>query len=285
MLTSPAILAALYFGAALLLSCAYYLVWWVNPDAFIVHQEMNLRPLALWRRANAQPRSHVGKNAATGTTSLEQVNDKYSKLAAEEFQLEDELSKLKPELDIAEQEVRRLGHLHNEASAKNVKDILEQERRDTQNRRDAALAEFTKRVQRNPNELEDAKRVVDNAFKSIAAEQGLSTDAMISQAANTGHLAQLNEAIRLRDDLLSRWVETDRKLLDTRSNIRKLIESWEKERLARLSYFDFLYFSMGVATTNTFGDLVPNDRVVRFLIVVQLVLSLVLIGLFVNAIA
>ncbi|EKY32152.1 potassium channel family protein [Vibrio cholerae] len=39
----------------------------------------------------------------------------------------------------------------------------------------------------------------------------------------------------------------------------------------RLSFFDFLFYSIGISTTTTFGDITPNDSGVRILISIQLV--------------
>lgn len=42
----PLIIALTYFGVMGCFFLAYYIAWQQNPDSFIVHQEMNVRPLA-----------------------------------------------------------------------------------------------------------------------------------------------------------------------------------------------------------------------------------------------
>jgi Ion channel len=52
-----------------------------------------------------------------------------------------------------------------------------------------------------------------------------------------------------------------------------------------LGYGDFLYFSVGAATTATFGDISPNSTSVRLLVCLQVLGSIVFTGLLVNALA
>jgi Ion channel len=54
---------------------------------------------------------------------------------------------------------------------------------------------------------------------------------------------------------------------------------------AHLQYWDFLYFSVGAATTATFGDIAPNSTSVRMLVCLQVLGSIVFTGLMVNALA
>jgi ion channel len=102
--------------------------------------------------------------------------------------------------------------------------------------------------------------------------------------AQTSVVAAFDKAFKEHDALLNKHLELSDKILRLRVKRRDLLESWERERLQRLGFFDFLYFSMGVATSNTFGDLIPNDRMIRTVIVTQLVLSILLVGLLIEAI-
>jgi voltage-gated potassium channel len=45
---------------------------------------------------------------------------------------------------------------------------------------------------------------------------------------------------------------------------------------------DFLYFSAITITTVGFGDIVPNSQFVRFVVIVETLLGIVLIGVFVS---
>lgn len=78
---------------------------------------------------------------------------------------------------------------------------------------------------------------------------------------------------------------TTRERADLRSQAFDLVAAWRSERVARLSVLDFVYFSLGVATTTTFGDIVPNHPLTRFIVTLQLLISIVLVGLFVNSLS
>jgi Ion channel len=51
---------------------------------------------------------------------------------------------------------------------------------------------------------------------------------------------------------------------------------------ARLGYWDFVYFSVGAATTATFGDISPNSTTIRMLVCLQVLGSIIFTGLMVS---
>ncbi len=51
---------------------------------------------------------------------------------------------------------------------------------------------------------------------------------------------------------------------------------------SKLNFWDFLYFSIGGATTATFGDISPNHTIVRMLFSGQIIFSIVLVSLWLN---
>jgi hypothetical protein len=57
------------------------------------------------------------------------------------------------------------------------------------------------------------------------------------------------------------------------------------QRVERLGLIDFVYFSLGVATTTTFGDILPNSATIRLVVIAQLTLCLIVVGVFVTAVA
>ncbi len=73
-----------------------------------------------------------------------------------------------------------------------------------------------------------------------------------------------------------------RRLGDLRSHAFKRLENWYSTRTGRLEWIDFLYFSVGVSTTTTFGDIVPNSRLVRMVVLTQLIFSVLLVGYLVS---
>jgi hypothetical protein len=45
---------------------------------------------------------------------------------------------------------------------------------------------------------------------------------------------------------------------------------------------DFVYFSIVSATSTGYGDILPNNQIIRILVSFQILLSLLLFGLFLN---
>jgi Ion channel len=54
---------------------------------------------------------------------------------------------------------------------------------------------------------------------------------------------------------------------------------------ATLNLIDMIYFSLGIATTINFGDIIPNSTKVRFIVMLQVGICLLLVGLVVNLIS
>ena len=83
-----------------------------------------------------------------------------------------------------------------------------------------------------------------------------------------------NQLMALLDEELkshSPFADISNKALDL---LRRQHESIRK----RIGFVDFLYFSMGVATTTTFGDIMPNARSARLLVFCQLFICAALFG-------
>lgn len=71
--------------------------------------------------------------------------------------------------------------------------------------------------------------------------------------------------------------ETRRKAIDALRDDIQLVRS-------RVSFVDFAFFSIGISTTTTFGDLVANDYLTKLLVSIQLLTCLVIISIFLGAV-
>ena len=58
--------------------------------------------------------------------------------------------------------------------------------------------------------------------------------------------------------------------------------AYRKVALRILGYWDFFYFSVGAATTATFGDIAPNSKLVRILVCIQVLGSIMGTGVIVS---
>lgn len=71
---------------------------------------------------------------------------------------------------------------------------------------------------------------------------------------------------------------------DATSIIRQAATAFHKNRLESVSWVDFLYYSICVSTTVSFGDIAPNNGTTRFVALLELLICLVLVGYIVDKI-
>ncbi len=70
-----------------------------------------------------------------------------------------------------------------------------------------------------------------------------------------------------------------RSIVDT---IRTMTNKFHQNRLASVNYMDFVYYSICVSTTVSFGDIVPNNSFSRLLAILELLVCMVLLGCIVD---
>ena len=91
----------------------------------------------------------------------------------------------------------------------------------------------------------------------------------------------------------------NRKILDIGNEIWKLEEkkrecfnlyedmtrAFHWQRIEKVGFTDFVYFSLLIATSNSFGDIVPNSSIARTLVSTQLLIGIICVGLILNKIS
>jgi Ion channel len=101
------------------------------------------------------------------------------------------------------------------------------------------------------------------------------------QPAQKEYIAKHNELEVLREDIFEEQMST----VALRRDLDNALVDYRAASAARLGYFDFLYFSVGAATTATFGDISPNSTPVRMMVCWQVLWSIVFTGLMINGLA
>jgi len=91
-------------------------------------------------------------------------------------------------------------------------------------------------------------------------------------------VAYNNERIRLEDHKSI----TLGKVEEAKEYIRKIDFTYHWSRSNRVAFSDFVYFSVITATSTGYGDILPNTKIIRILVSLQIVISLLLFGLFLN---
>jgi hypothetical protein len=101
------------------------------------------------------------------------------------------------------------------------------------------------------------------------------------QTSQQAYLARYKELENLRESISDGLTATNTlhgELYDAFVHYRTVVDG-------QLGYWDFLYFSVGAATTATFGDISPNSTLVRMLVCLQVLGSIIFTGLMINDMA
>lgn len=68
-------------------------------------------------------------------------------------------------------------------------------------------------------------------------------------------------------------------------DIRDMVNSFHQNRLESVGFLDFIYYSICVSTTVSFGDIAPNNCWTRFLAIVELLMCMLLLGMLLERIS
>ena len=129
---------------------------------------------------------------------------------------------------------------------------------------------LSKKLNNMLHKVENEKELAEiKLLRMFEHESHYSNDSLESEKRKINErIFQLNDRIKiLYDDSLTK-------------NSRQWYEnSWKVREILRkkVTWIDFFYYSLGIATTTTFGDLVANDLFTKFLSAVELLLCLALV--------
>ena len=234
-----------YVVAALSFAFFYYMMWRHSPDSFIIHQEMNLRPLSLWRKLYVRFRADSARRESVSSpTPLEEINSEYSKLTSDEIALFKERTSVESARSNAKADVKRLVDLHNAEMVNNMDTFVKEEEMKRNDGLERARADLEKKLAGAQSEA-DFARISKEVGDAITAAVAGSGPAKLNQFSQTSVLAGLDDAIAREDDLVKQYIDLSTRYQQVRQKQETLLESWEKQRLSRLGFFDFVYFSTG----------------------------------------
>jgi hypothetical protein len=92
------------------------------------------------------------------------------------------------------------------------------------------------------------------------------------------YLAKSKVLDDLRHKVFAEQMATDQ----LHADIYQAFVGYRDANAKRLGYWDFFYFSVGAATTATFGDIAPNSTIVRMLVCLQVLVSIGFTGLVIS---
>jgi len=287
----------IYLLIVIAFSAIYYFFWLFKPDSFIINSELNVHPFydmnkLLWGEEKYDYR--VGNGISL--SELKKENDKYflelsknkeilASIESEMIAIKDELDKLsvsrESEIDENTKAYEEkmlapfvLQEKEKQAEISNLEKKLPMKAK-TQADVDLIRLVGDKRVELAEIRVKKAHQAYKNSEFILSNLLGF-----ISQETRDKY-AELNQR---ESDTYNERYQLEKRMRDTRSVTLDRIEKLIKEYSSKISIVDFFYFSVGISTTTTFGDLVANDIIVRAIISFQLILCIFIIGGFVNSV-
>ena len=279
-----------YLVTVLLFSGLYYGTWNVRPDSFIVNSELNLDPLADIPLLGWQ---EMGTHSMAGAPSLGGISVQLAGIKARINELDLQVRSLDQQVDSGRAELVEVGRRNQtitmangeryrkEATAEASRNVAEAERvlkafsELGSSRRDSGVGEADLRVKLANLRVVQAEQMA-NAYDHFIINIGQFGDSQL--------VAQMNQ---LHDTTQANAREREvasTELMQKRTELISVAQTWRKQRLEAVSWVDFLFFSIGISTTTTYGDLVGNSRWVRTLISAQLIICVFVMGGFVSSV-
>ncbi|EMH5178903.1 two pore domain potassium channel family protein [Serratia marcescens] len=289
--------AVIYFFVVIFFAVLYYGFWLFKPDSFIINPELNVHPfydmnVMLWSDEDYD----YPMGSGIDFNVLKKENDEYVL----------KLSKDKNDLEKIDSELADLDNEFNSVYKKKEVEFTEKTKEYEQEMLsafikhekdlEASVANFEKdspvivktnddvmKIQRIGDErVRLAEARLETARQSFKIADYILKNLMLFTSKETrDDLIKLNEK---RTSYNDKRFELVKEMGDKRSAAIDNVGRYYKQYMARLNIIDFIYFSVGISTTTTFGDIVASDRLIRAFVILQLLLCIFIVGGFLNSV-
>ena len=289
------ILAITFCSTVALCAIVYWLTWQGRPDYFVVQSEINLYPIGdvrsfLWddqytaSPLEARELSELSTEANRLVNAAKDLRDREANLRLEISRLEAELDKLSKRLEdnrskrIELFRQQELGALEDERNKLESEIVLYEKQLPAEGSIYHPLGRVVAEMR-----LELSRKDLNLATKRLEVARKIVDD--YGEFADPNDFQQFKavyDQIGIHQKEILGIFSAELKL---RSEANDLVAKWREQRSSKLGFLDFIYFSIGVSTTTTFGDIIPNHSVTRSIVTAQLLVSIVIVGLFVNSLS
>lgn len=277
--------------------CFIYFGYWIyKPDSFIINQDLNVQPITDINQFLLGDGDKYEVGSFISLSDIKKSYDAdYKKIKTVLIEL-DKLNKSKEELSgklktVSQKRFEEIDYNFSLYEKRTLEPFLTVER------------EIAKKI----NELERAlpKKIESQADLDKVKEFGEAKIELASAKVKTAHQAvenshtvlnnmrsftnretieELHRIQKLEKNYYEEWRRLERAREELRVNAIDNIRQHQRLIIEKVNFFDFLFYSVGISTTTTFGDLVPNDRVVKSFVSLQLLVCIFILGGFVNAV-
>jgi len=289
---------AVFCGSILIMAALYNILWIARPDYFRIQQDVNFLPIELIQRARDEnffstknsPQDFSIPDDASVVSQIKSTLEDARKLSANIVSKREELDAVSKKIGDREaafqqSQLRQLEEYVSQqaapfeagvtAKAEEMRQLLQS--RGVSSAEDLSSDAGIEYAQLNIQRAEIAVRAAK--AKADAYDAALRD---LTQFQNTPEqkdfIATLDRQRIIQKELFA--LQDQR--LNKNGKIYDLLVQYRQQILTKLTFADFLYFSVGAATTATFGDIAPNYWIVRLLVCFQVLTSVVLMGLVVG---
>lgn len=262
----------------------YYLAWLVNPDSFIKNNALNYTPVhnAINLAFSFNDALHEDPDNISNEEFSEQTlkaKKEFDRIRRQNIDLEKSLSQQESNLKLIHEKLSK-------AWAKNTQVYVEKtslKYRETliikESERENILSQKNKMNESQFNIILADKNVEISEDKlSIATTERDALEYVMSHVGDFNEpklVSELNIANKKTDDIRTKITVNNERMIKIRNNVQNLLNRRQKEDL---NFWDFTFYSIGISTTTTFGDLVANSRFIRMLVCIQLLLSILVLA-------
>ncbi|CAH6912737.1 hypothetical protein AB6E22_06925 [Vibrio cyclitrophicus] len=288
--------AGWYLIVVIFFSFIYFGYWWVKPDSFIVNSELNIKPFEginhfLW---DENPEYTV-----YSYTSLSSLKKRYDDMFSDIDKAEKRILDVERRFDEIDNEYDKLSVRRNSEVDENFADYDERLLKpylDIEAKLSSELDNVKLTAPQSVENDTDIEKIKDIGSKEVAlAYARLETAKQATRNAQflldnvTVFFSQetidsYNDLNNERQGLYQERYELEARQSEARLAVIDAYRMNIQEARDKVKLVDFIFFSVGISTTTTFGDLIANDRVVKAIITLQLLLCLIIVGGFLNAV-
>jgi hypothetical protein len=286
-------LIVMYFASIFIFAAVYWINWNVNTSSFIVTNEFNESTVNLFSLYEKNYKIDVGdvampfsindmnRELAPFIILVSRLNSKISETdrRISAFKLAEDTLTLRMEKNFDQNLGQVLADSLKPLAAK--KDSLERAlaqippadstRTASLGRSDSEMAAARLRLELSINEYETFKITSQIQSEGLKQRRNFIDVRLIGQSdlLNADILALYHDSTLLNDSLVN-----------TQSNVRTLINKFHQNRMDKVKYLDFVYYSVVTATSTGYGDIIPNNRLIRVIAMVQILFSITIFGMF-----
>lgn len=262
----------------------YYTSWKINPDSFIKNNTLNSTPIhdainlayAYNEVKNENPEK-LPREAFSEKISLSTNN--FNKLKIQNLELEKLLSAHEQNVKLIDVRLMSAWSVNTQKyvtdKVKPLQDILSRKQYER-----TAISN----IKNESNETQVNILLADKDVEISQVNLELATierDASVYILANLAEfhdqsiVKELNSANKEIDKIRGSIIKNEKEMMELRREAQSMLNNFKSDDL---EFWDFLFYSIGISTTTTFGDLLANSRVIRTFVCIQLLLSIIVLA-------